>query len=76
VEWLRPGVVKLGAWGGPFIGGREGEGVRWRTPVTLATTAKMAHSCDGMARVEGGDVIARGRRKGQGHKAPSLAREE
>jgi hypothetical protein len=26
VEWLRPGVVESGAKGGPFIGGREGEG--------------------------------------------------
>jgi hypothetical protein len=24
VEWLRPGAVKSGARGGPFIGGREG----------------------------------------------------
>jgi hypothetical protein len=28
VEWLRPGVVKQGARGGPFIGGRGGEGRR------------------------------------------------
>jgi hypothetical protein len=33
--------------------------VRWRTPATLAAEAKMAHSCDGMARAEGGDGIAR-----------------
>jgi hypothetical protein len=50
--------------------------VRWRTPVTLAAAAKMAHSCDGMTRAEGGDGIARGRRKGQGRKAPRLAGEE
>jgi hypothetical protein len=50
--------------------------VRWHTPATLAAAAKMAHSCDGMARAEGGDGIARGRRKGPGRKAPSLAREE
>jgi hypothetical protein len=26
VEWLRPGAVKSGARGGPFIGGLEGKG--------------------------------------------------
>jgi hypothetical protein len=50
--------------------------VRWRTPATLAAAVKMAHSCDGMARAEAGDGIARGRRKGQARKAPSLAGEE
>jgi hypothetical protein len=45
--------------------------VRWCTSTTLAATAKMAHNCDGMGRAEGGDGIARGRRK-----APSLAGEE
>jgi hypothetical protein len=55
MEWLRPDAVKSGARGGPFIGGREGEGgARWCAPATLAAAAIMAHSCDGMARAKGG----------------------
>jgi hypothetical protein len=64
VEWLRPDAVESGARGGPFIGGREGEGVRWSTPATLAAATKMAHSCEGMARAEGGDGIVRAPRGG------------
>jgi hypothetical protein len=52
---LRPGAVKSGARGSPFIGDQGGEGgrARWRAPATLAAAAIMAHSCDGMARAEG-----------------------
>jgi hypothetical protein len=53
VEWLRPGAVKSGARGGPFIGGREGERGEVAHTGDACRGAKMAHSCDGMARAEG-----------------------
>jgi hypothetical protein len=47
--------VESGAQGGPFIGGREGEGgVRWCTPATLTAADKMAHSCDDETARAGG----------------------
>jgi hypothetical protein len=51
VEWLRPSVVESGAWGGPFIGGREGEG------------SEVAHTGDAC---RGGENGAQLRRDGSG----------
>jgi hypothetical protein len=56
VEWLRPGVVEQGARGGPFIGGRGGEGEGGGTASTgeLTMTVVMTQTCDGTARAGGG----------------------
>jgi hypothetical protein len=51
VEWLRPGVVELGAQGGPFIGDQEGEG------------GEVAHTGDAC---RGGENGAQLRRDGSG----------
>jgi hypothetical protein len=47
VEWLRPGVVESGAWGGPFIGSREGEG------------GEVAHTSDACRNGENGAQLRR-----------------
>jgi hypothetical protein len=64
VEWLRLGVAEQGARGGPFIGGRGGEGGEVAHAGDACRGGGNGAQCDGMARAEGGDGIAQGRRKG------------